>query len=70
MHVYSACIFLTYILMSKTKADLRRSITKDRLSIDTVEKLDNLMRALIREDSSLAEFLYLPMNIDKYGLNG
>jgi len=38
--------------------------------IDTVEKLDNLMRALIREDSSLAEFLYLPMNIDKYGLNG
>jgi len=40
------------------------------LSADTVEKLDNLVRVLIREDASLGDFLYLPMNIDKYGLNG
>jgi hypothetical protein len=35
---------------------------------DTVEKLDNLMRTLIREDASLADILHLPMIIDKYEL--
>ena len=38
------------------------------LLADSVEKLDKLMKVLIREDDSLADFLYLPMIIDKYGL--
>jgi len=36
--------------------------------IDTVEKLDNFMKVLIREGASLVELLYLSMNIDKYGV--